>query len=97
MAFRNLTLLCIFAFGLTGCAGNWGWYVVDPTVPSGWNNLKFLASGLYYTLLLSFTAILISVVIGLAVALPGLSTRPWLRRFQPGFMSNWSAPFRFWF
>lgn len=67
---------------LAGCAGNWGWYVVDPTVPAGWNNLKFLLSGLYYTLLLSFTAIVISIGIGLAVALPGLSANVSLKRFN---------------
>ena len=58
---------------LSGCADNWGWYVVNPTTTSGYNNLWFLLSGLYYTVLLSFTAILISIVVGLLVALPGLS------------------------
>lgn len=60
---------------LTGCAGSWGWYVVDPTLPAGFNNLKFLLSGLYYTILLSVTAIVISIIVGLAIALPGLSSR----------------------
>ncbi len=42
----------------------------------------FLLSGLYYTVLLSLTAIVISIVLGLAVALPGLSKNPSLRRFN---------------
>ena len=42
----------------------------------------FLLSGLYYTILLSLTAIVISIVLGLAVALPGLSKNPSLRRFN---------------
>ncbi|WP_420332558.1 amino acid ABC transporter permease [Roseibium sp.] len=82
MTFYRLLGLSCLALLLGGCSGNWGWYVVDPTVPAGWNNLKFLLSGLYYTLLLSFTAIVISIVLGLAVALPGLSSNPLLRRFN---------------
>jgi len=59
---------------LAGCSGaSWGWYVVDPTTKTGWANLRFLLSGLQYTVLLSVTAIVISVTIGLIVALPGLS------------------------
>jgi len=82
MTLYRLTGLVCLTLLLGGCAGNWGWYVVDPTVPAGWNNLKFLMSGLYYTLLLSITAIVISIVIGLAVALPGLSANASLRRFN---------------
>jgi polar amino acid transport system permease protein len=58
---------------LTGCSGDWGWYVVDPTSPAGQRNLMFLIDGLYYTIALSVTAILISVVVGLLIALPGLA------------------------
>ena len=64
---------------LPACSGDWGWYVVDPTNPGGMTNLKFLLSGLKYTVLLSLTAIVISIVIGLLVALPGLSSNKILR------------------
>lgn len=67
---------------LAGCSGNWGWYVVDPTTPKGLINLKFMLSGMYYTILLSVTAISISVVVGLLVALPGLSAKKGWRRFN---------------
>ena len=67
---------------LSGCSGNWGWYVVDPSTTSGWNNLKFMASGAYYTIVMSVTAILISVVVGLLVALPGLSEKRGWRMFN---------------
>ena len=68
---------------LAGCAGGqWGWYVVDPTTPAGYNNLWFLLTGLHYTVLLSVTAILISVAVGLLVALPGLSDNRYLRGFN---------------
>lgn len=65
---------------LSACSANWGWYVVNPSTKSGWTNLSFLLSGLKYTVLLSLTAILISVSLGLLVALPGLSRKGWMRR-----------------
>ena len=46
---------------------------------AGRTNLLFLAGGLKYTLLLSMTAISISVIVGLLIALPGLSEKKWLR------------------
>ena len=58
---------------LGGCAGNWGWYVVNPATPAGQRNLMFLIDGLYYTIALSVTAILISIIVGLLIALPGLA------------------------
>ena len=75
MIFASLILLA-------GCSGNWGWYVVDPTNPKGLINLKFMFSGMYYTILLSVTAICISVVVGLLVALPGLSDKKGWRAFN---------------
>ena len=70
------TIAAIFlTFSLGGCSQNWGWYVVNPATPSGQKNLKFLIDGLYYTLALSLTAICISIIVGLLIALPGLSTR----------------------
>lgn len=64
---------------LSGCSSSWGWYVVNPVTNAGATNLAFLLSGLKYTLALSLTAILISVVVGLLVALPGLSRKRYLR------------------
>ncbi len=78
---RNILLLG-FAALLSGCSSQWGWYVVNPATPTGMNNLQFLLSGLYYTVLLSLTAISISVVVGLLVALPGLSENRYLRAFN---------------
>jgi len=75
----RFSVLAVLALTLSGCSADWGWYVVDPTKASGLVNLKFLLGGLYYTILLSLTAISISVVVGLLVALPGLSPNPWVR------------------
>lgn len=67
---------------LTGCGGQLQWYVVSPATESGRTNLLFLLGGLKYTLLLSLTAIVISVVVGLLVALPGLAKNPFARGFN---------------
>ncbi|MDN2581705.1 amino acid ABC transporter permease [Aquibium sp. ELW1220] len=76
---RKALILFAVALALTGCSGSWGWYVVNPTTPNGYNNVRFLLSGLQYTILLSATAISISIVAGLLVALPGLSNNRALR------------------
>ena len=79
---KKLSVLFFLTLFLSGCSENWGWYVVNPYNKSGWVNLKFLLSGYYFTLLLSFTSILISVTVGLLIALPGLSKNSWLRNFN---------------
>ncbi len=79
---RKTAAIIASALFLGGCSANWGWYVVNPSTASGQANLKFLLSGLYYTVLLSLTAIVISIVIGLLVALPGLAERKPLRMFN---------------
>lgn len=76
---RKLFAVVLSALIISGCSGNWGWYVVDPTTSNGLSNLRFLLDGLYYTVLLSVCAIMISVVLGLLIALPGLSTNSGFR------------------
>jgi polar amino acid transport system permease protein len=71
---------------LSGCSGNWGWYVVDPTTTNGANNLRFMATGAYNTILMSLTAIIISVIVGLLVALPGLSEKKAWRAFNRSYV-----------
>jgi polar amino acid transport system permease protein len=72
---KRFLLLLPALFLLSGCSGNWGWYVVDPSTPNGAANLRFLISGAYNTVLMSVTAILISITLGLLIALPGLSDK----------------------
>ena len=76
---QKLFIAIIFTILLSGCSGNWGWYVVNPTTDGGIINLMFLLSGLYYTILTSVVAIVISIVVGLIVALPALSKNRFLR------------------
>ena len=72
-AFFPLAVLVLIA----GCSSSqsWGWYVIDPTTESGWTNVKFLVSGMGATIQISLIAAVLSIVIGLIVALPGLSEK----------------------
>ncbi len=86
MVGRPLRLLaCVLpAAAVASCGGNynWGWYVVLPSSKQGATNIQFLLSGLWTTVSLSLLAIAISVVLGLLVALPGLSEKPIWRWFN---------------
>ena len=73
--FSPVMLSLFVLMPLGGCSQNWGWYVVNPATAAGQRNLKFLIDGLYYTIALSLTAISISIIVGLLIALPGLSSR----------------------
>ncbi|MCG6559261.1 amino acid ABC transporter permease [Ruegeria sp. 1NDH52C] len=66
---------------LSGCSSSttWGWYVINPWTPSGWVNIKFLIGGMGATILISVIAAVLSIVLGLLVALPGLSSRWYVR------------------
>jgi polar amino acid transport system permease protein len=78
--FLTLTALLL----LTGCSSSstWGWYVINPMTETGWINIRFLINGMGATILLSLIAAIISILLGLMVALPGLSERRWLRVFN---------------
>lgn len=84
---RALVLLTLGALGLlAGCgaatdgtAYTWGWYTLSPLTDKGAANLKFLLSGLWLTLGLSVTAIVLSVIMGVVLALSALSTSRLMR------------------
>jgi polar amino acid transport system permease protein len=75
----------VFPWVLSACTGieyNWGWYEIVPTTERGANNLLFLLSGLWVTVVLSVISITVSVVLGLFISLPGLSRNPYFRSFN---------------
>ena len=78
--FRFWVLLgaCLFVAGCSG-DGTWGWYVIDPTTSQGQSNVRFLIGGFWATIQLSLIAALMSMTLGLLVALPGMSTNRWVR------------------
>ncbi|WP_292285105.1 amino acid ABC transporter permease [Marivita sp.] len=65
--------------GCSGSGGTWGWYVIDPGTPQGRSNVEFLLGGFWATIQLSLIAAGLSMLIGLLVALPGMSANRWLR------------------
>ena len=77
---RTFALFGLMAVLLTACSSS-SWYVVDPTLKGGRTNLYFLISGFWYTILLSLTALVISIPMGLSIGLCGLSSNPALRAF----------------
>ena len=62
---------------LAGCGSGagyqWGWYLFNPALPKGRTNLLFLLDGVSLTLTLSLSAIALSVVMGVLLAVAGLS------------------------
>lgn len=88
----RLWLTIIAATLLAGCSSKLQWYVVSPATDAGRTNLLFLAGGLKFTVLLSLTAIVISMLVGLLVALPGLSNNRWLRGLNRAYVEVVRAP-----
>ncbi len=84
-------VLAAAALLLTGCGSGWGWYEVLPTTPRGRDNFFFLLSGFWLTIAISGASILISVVIGLVVALPGLAKDKRLRWFNRIYVETFRA------
>ena len=79
------TAAFVSALVVNGCSNvdyHWGWYEVLPTTPRGSVNLKFMLDGLWMTVGLAAVSIVISVSVGLLVALPGLSRNRLLRIFN---------------
>lgn len=66
---------------VTACTndGTWGWYVIDPSTAQGQSNVRFLIGGFWATIQLSLIATVLSMTIGLLVALPGMSSNRWVR------------------
>jgi polar amino acid transport system permease protein len=78
---------------LAACGGNynWGWYVVLPTNKQGLTNIEFLLAGFGATIALSLCAIIASVMIGLLVALLGLSQNRLARGFNRTYVELFRA------
>lgn len=53
--------------------GVWRGHVIDPGVKGGWTNVTFMVSGLGTTVVIAVLGMVLSLTLGLAIALPGLS------------------------
>ncbi|MCC5984556.1 MAG: amino acid ABC transporter permease [Rhodobacteraceae bacterium] len=74
-ALLALAALVLAGCGATGSGYTFAWYVLSPWDPRGQTNLYFLMVGFWATVSISTLAMLISLSIGLAVALMGISVR----------------------
>ena len=75
---RTLAIVALFVAAalLGGCANSnytWGWYIVSPFDARGQTHIQFLLSGIGFTIAVALSAITISVIVGLLVALPAIS------------------------
>jgi len=83
---KNIFFLLLFLF-VTGCGNQeLGWFILSPNNVNGLTNLKFLLSGLTTTIFISVISIIISMILGMVVALPSLSKNKFLTYFNIGYV-----------
>ncbi|NCW36542.1 MAG: amino acid ABC transporter permease, partial [Proteobacteria bacterium] len=79
---KNIFFLLLFLL-ITSCGSQeFGWYILSPNNVNGLTNLKFLLSGLTTTIFISLISIVISMILGMLVALPSLSKNKFLSYFN---------------
>ena len=95
---RLAAALAALAFLLAGCgavgdgsAYAWGWYILNPLTDKGASNLSFLLAGIGLTVGLSVTAIVVSVLLGVILALSALSHSRPLRFISRGYVEVFRA------
>ena len=63
-----------------------GWFIISPNNIEGSTNLKFLLSGLTTTIYISVISIIISMLLGLIVAIPSLAKNKFLTFINIGYV-----------
>ena len=83
---KNIFLL-ILIFSLTSCGkSELNWLILSPNNIEGLTNLKFLLSGLTTTIYISIVSIIISIILGLLVAIPSLAKSKFLSYLNIGYV-----------
>ena len=83
---RHLAFL-LLVLTLTSCGKNeLNWLILSPQNVEGLTNLKFLLSGLTTTMYISIISIVISILIGLLIAIPSLSKNKFLTYLNIGYV-----------
>ena len=83
---KNLFLL-ILIFPLTSCGkSELNWLILSPNNIEGLNNIKFLLSGLTTTIYICIVSIIISIILGLLVAIPSLAKSKFLTYLNIGYV-----------
>ena len=83
---KNLLLLILIS-SLTSCGkSELNWLILSPNNIEGLTNLKFLLSGLTTTIYISIVSIIISIILGLLVAIPSLAKSKFLTYLNIGYV-----------
>ena len=83
---RNLFFLLLI-FPLTSCGkSELNWLILSPNNIEGLTNLKFLLSGLTTTVYISIVSIIISIILGLLIAIPSLAKSKFLTYLNIGYV-----------
>ena len=83
----NKLLIFLSAIFLTACGKNeLNWLILSPNNVEGLTNLKFLLSGLNTTIFISLVSIIISIFLGLIVAIPSLAKNKYLTYLNIGYV-----------
>jgi polar amino acid transport system permease protein len=83
---KNIFFLLLI-IPLSSCTGQeLGWFIISPTNIEGLTNLKFLLSGLTTTIYISAVSIIISMFLGLVVAIPSLAKNKFLTYINIGYV-----------
>ena len=83
---KNIFFLLLL-FLLTSCTDQeLGWFIISPSNVEGLTNLKFLLSGLTTTIYISVISIIISMILGLIVAIPSLAKNKFLTYINIGYV-----------
>ena len=83
---KNIFFLLLI-IPLTSCTDQeLGWFIISPNNIEGLTNLKFLLSGLTTTIYISVVSIIISMFLGLIVAIPSLAKNKFLTYVNIGYV-----------
>ena len=83
---KNIFFLLLI-IPLTSCTDQeLGWFIISPNNIEGLTNLKFLLSGLTTTIYISVISIIISMLLGLIVAIPSLAKNKFLTYINIGYV-----------
>ena len=83
---KNIFFLLLI-IPLSSCTGQeLSWFIISPTNIEGLTNLKFLLSGLTTTIYISVVSIIISMFLGLVVAIPSLAKNKFLTYINIGYV-----------
>ena len=83
---KNIFFLLLI-IPLTSCTDQeLGWFILSPNNIEGLTNLKFLLSGLTTTIYISVVSIIISMLLGLIVAIPSLAKSKFLTYINIGYV-----------